>query len=162
MRLADVQRLCVPRSVLERTWDALRHFGQDGDEGFVLWLGRIDEAGDAHVLTACVPPQEQIHTPEGVGYVVGAQALFELNVLLHRHQLRMLAQVHSHPGEAYHSQTDDDYAIMTTEGGFSIVVPDFAACDMRASECAVYRLQQGTWTELSSREVDKVFDWETE
>jgi len=63
--------------------------------------------------------------------------------------LRLIAQVHSHPGEAYHSRADDRYAIVTAEGGFSLVVPDFGDAPADPTAWAVYRLDQGAWRELS-------------
>mgnify|MGYP001554367127 CR=1 FL=1 len=68
---------------------------------------------------------------------------------LYRNSLELVAQVHTHPGAAYHSKTDDQYAIATTIGSFSIVVPTFAARNFAVSECAVYRLDaQGQWLEV--------------
>jgi hypothetical protein len=129
-------------------------------EGFVLWLGNVTDA-IAGVEVAFVPPQSSIHGEEGVGYLVTSETLFQLNRELHRSGLRLLAQVHSHPAEAYHSSTDDAYAVVTTEGGFSIVVPNFAADKVLPRECAVYRLiSGGRWKKLSHREMCDVIDWE--
>ena len=36
-------------------------------------------------------------------------------------------QAHSHPTDAYHSDTDDHLALVTLLGAISLVVPDFAA-----------------------------------
>ena len=38
-----------------------------------------------------------------------------------------MAQVHSHPGEAFHSPADDRWAIPRQVGALSIVLPFFAA-----------------------------------
>jgi hypothetical protein len=62
--------------------------------------------------------------------------------------------VHSHPTEAYHSETDDRYAIVTEDGGHSLVVPDFARHPMALSGCAIYRLHRGSWLELTRDQVD--------
>lgn len=156
--LADAAELRVPVSVVEETWRALREFGHQGNEGFVLWLGRIDSRA-ALVGMALVPPQSSIRSEEGVGYFVNADTLFHLNRTLHRSGLRLLAQVHSHPGAAYHSSTDDAYAVVTTEGGFSIVVPNFARGEPDPSECAVYRLEAGSWTELGISEIERAILW---
>jgi hypothetical protein len=157
--LAAAARLHVSRGVVDQTWEALRAFGKNGCEGFVLWLGRVERAA-ARVTVAIVPAQDSISGEEGVGYFVNGHTLFELNRALHQTGLRLLAQVHSHPGAAYHSSTDDAYAVVTTEGGFSVVVPDFAADDPDPSACAVYRLRRGSWIELGVRDIAECIRWE--
>ena len=157
--LARASRLCVPRDAITATWAALRLYGDKGLEGLVLWLGNVVDAV-AVVKVAFVPPQSSIRGEDGVGYFVTSETLFQLNRELHRSGLRLIAQVHSHPNEAYHSSTDDAYAVVTTEGGFSIVVPNFAVDDADPTECAFYRLLGGQWTDLSLRDVDRIVEWE--
>jgi hypothetical protein len=69
----------------------------------------------------------------------------------------LIAQIHSHPSEAYHSETDDTYPIATTAGALSIVVPDFAIRPFRLNDCAVYRLlpKQG-WVHVSNAMVERI------
>jgi hypothetical protein len=158
--LASASRLVVPREVVHTTWNALRAYGDQGFEGFVLWLGNVVEKR-VTVKVALVPAQSSIRGEDGVGYFVNSETLFQLNRELHRSGLRLVAQVHSHPTEAYHSSTDDAYAVVTTEGGFSIVVPNFATDEPDPTECAIYRLRMGRWKELSLREINETFDWES-
>lgn len=154
--LASIQEVLVPDNVLSETWKALRGYGVRGLEGLVLWLGRI-EAETATVAFAFVPPQSSISGEDGVGYFVTNETLFQLSRELERTGLRLLAQVHSHPAEAYHSSTDDAFAIVTNEGGWSIVVPNFAVGPAQLDVCAVYRLRAGTWRPLSDADVARVF-----
>jgi hypothetical protein len=151
--LATTQVLVVPSDVVVRTGDTLRAFGTRGFEGLVLWAGTIAN-NDARVTQGLVPPQQPIGDERGVGYFVDGDSLFELNVHLHRSGLLLLAQVHSHPSEAYHSEADDRYAIVTAEGGYSLVAPDFGEAFAIAS-CAVYRLSGGEWLELGEDEVGR-------
>ena len=60
------------------------------------------------------------------GLEARATELPRLNVLLHERNLTLVAQLHSHPTNAYHSSTDDTYPIVTRAGRISLVVPDFA------------------------------------
>src|SRR5687767_12773920 len=122
--LINVQTVSVSKSVVRDTLDALQQFGSRRLEGLVLWLGYIEKSS-AKVAVALVPPQESVSSGEGLGYFVSGDTLFELNLALSSSGLRLLAQVHSHPTTAYHSETDDEYAIVTEEGGFSLVVPNF-------------------------------------
>lgn len=154
--LRDVDLVRLPATVLTETANALRLFGRDGNEGFVLWLGTIAD----HVATirrCLVPPQNSIQSEDGVGYFIDGETLFEINRFLSQERLRLIAQVHSHPTTAYHSETDDRYAIVTTEGGLSLVVPYFAQGPSDLATWAVYRLREGHWAEVSASEVKALF-----
>jgi hypothetical protein len=60
--------------------------------------------------------------------------LARLNMYLYRNGLELVAQVHTYPTEAYRSSADDQYAIATTIGCYSIVVPNFAVVNYALSE----------------------------
>jgi hypothetical protein len=53
-------------------------------------------------------------------------------------------QVHAHPGEAFHSGTDDAFPVVTTEGGLSIVAPSFCK-DALVANAAIFRLVDQEW-----------------
>lgn len=150
--MRDVTAINLPKTVLMETVGALRDYGQRGCEGLVLWVGGI-HGRSASITAALVPPQQSINDENGVGYFLDSQTMFSINRLLSERQLRLLAQVHSHPGRAYHSRTDDLYAIVTTEGGLSLVVPDFAVGPVDLGHWATYRLRGGRWLELAAHEV---------
>lgn len=153
MRLADVERVHIGPHIIPQTEEVLRKYGEQGCEGLVLWAGVVD-GQTAIVQQIIVPQQNAIRDETGVGYFVEGPILFKLSKHLEKEKLRLIAQVHSHPTEAYHSETDDRYAIVTENGGFSLVVPDFARRPMTLAECAIYRLRRGGWDELSAVEVN--------
>jgi proteasome lid subunit RPN8/RPN11 len=146
--LSQVDCVVIDRQVVEATLDELQRFGERQLEGLVLWLGDGD-LHRVHVRRAFVPEQEAISGEDGVGYFVSGETLFKLNVALAESGLRLIAQVHSHPGEAYHSEADDRYAIVTADGGFSLVVPDFGRAPADPAAWAVYRLSNDHWQELT-------------
>jgi hypothetical protein len=75
--------------------------------------------------------------------------------------LALIAQIHSHPGRAYHSSTDDQYAVATTVGCLSLVVPNFATAPFAVDRVASYRLDaSGTWRSLSSSEAARIISVE--
>jgi hypothetical protein len=158
MHLSDIDVLIAPVAVIEDTWAAIRAAGEERDECFVLWLGTLD-GEEAVVDEAFVPPQLPVSSEEGVGYFVTRETLLQLNMRLHATKLRLLAQVHSHPGRAYHSATDDKFAVVTEEGGFSVVVPDFGDGEPSARNCAIYRLRAGQWTRLDAKAVSHTCRW---
>jgi hypothetical protein len=150
-RLADVRHVRVESQVVSFTLGALQKYGAKRLEGLVLWLGEI-EGCTAHVLRAIVPEQMSISRESGVGYFVEGNTLFQLNRALEQSGLRLIAQVHSHPNEAYHSEADDEYAIVTAEGGLSFVVPNFGKAPLDPTIWAIYRLTQGEWRGLNMNE----------
>ncbi|WP_245431659.1 Mov34/MPN/PAD-1 family protein [Mesorhizobium atlanticum] len=122
--------------------------GQSGYEGLGLWVGKAT-GETATVERALIPQQHLIRSASGVGVHMGGDELHRLNVWLFEHDLRILAQIHSHPTDAYHSQTDDENAVATAIGSLSLVVPDFARRPFDLSSTAVYRLNAaGSWLEV--------------
>jgi hypothetical protein len=155
VRLSQVNRVHIDANIVRATLEALQRFGAQRLEGLVLWLGDID-ADRAHVVRAVVPEQQAISNENGVGYFVSGETLFKLNQSLSESGLRLIAQIHSHPGEAYHSEADDRYAIVTADGGLSLVVPDFGRAPADPTMWAVYRLSNGRWQELSSQQARRL------
>lgn len=138
--------------------ETMREFGSHGWEVLVLWLGEVNtKECTATVLKAFVPKQKAVSSEDGVGYFVESDTLFELNRDLSATGLRLIAQVHSHPHEAYHSEADDRYAIVTAEGGLSLVVPDFGNASTDPATWAVYRLKGRDWLEMRPDEVKELF-----
>jgi hypothetical protein len=154
--MSEVSRIELPPKIITSTLNILREFGKLEVEGLVLWIGQV-EANRAHVLHVVVPDQRSMSSEEGLGYFVEGETLFELNKALAESGLRLIAQVHSHPGDAYHSKADDRYAIVTSEGGLSLVVPDFGNSEPDIGVWAVYRLQKAKWEELSGNAVRELF-----
>jgi len=146
-RLDAVRRVNINPEVIEETLRVLQHFGMRQCEALVLWVGEVTET-TASVTRAIVPDQRPIKSEDGVGYFVDSEALFDLNRTLESMDLRLIAQVHSHPREAYHSETDDRYAIVTSNGGLSLVVPNFGKAPTDPTLWAIYQLREGTWCEI--------------
>lgn len=143
--------MLLPGALAEETQRSLRAAGLGGNEGLVVWSG-VQAGSMFHVRTATMPRQRGIRTADGVCVVVDGDVLHQLNVDTFKRGERLFAQVHSHPGRAYHSTMDDQYAVITAPGGLSLVVPDFAVRPFRVAECAVYRLaQDGRWKEVDCR-----------
>lgn len=143
----------VPRSGVETGQNFLRAAGKQGKEGMVLWAGIAHE--DVFRVTQVIVPQQRgIRTEDGVCVIVDPPELHSINVNLYQAGIRLIAQVHSHPGHAYHSEMDDTYALATTVGSFSLVVPDFACREFSFSDCAVYRLNRnGNWKEVPPQKI---------
>lgn len=149
--LLDVGTVRVPRACADEVHAHLAKVGRQGYEGLGLWAGTLD--GDAfHVRKAIIPAQKHMRTKDGVCVAVGPNELHRVNVWLYEEGLTLVGQIHSHPSRAYHSDTDDAFAVATAAGCLSLVVPDFAVRPFELQRCAVFRLDgRGRWREVSAR-----------
>ena len=145
MTLEDVETFCVPEVVAANTEQSLRRAGHDGYELFVLWTGTKSDSR-FQVQAAHVPNQTSYRSKSGLCVRVEGDALHQLNTWMYEHDETLGAQVHAHPNEAYHSDTDDTFPMVTTLGGLSLVVPDFCRAGLLAGSAA-YRLLRGGWHE---------------
>lgn len=128
-----------PAAVVDATLAELRTGGLEGVERVVFWLGRRTPDGNADIAEVHVPAQEAAADY----FRIPPDSMIAFMTHLRRNRLVLLAQVHSHPREAFHSKADDKWAVVRHEGGLSIVVPWFAANVTAASfeaATAVFRL----------------------
>jgi hypothetical protein len=54
--------------------------------------------------------------------------------LVHSHDELVLCQLHTHPGDAFHSSADDQGAFTDEVGFLSLVLPSFGAGGMETAE----------------------------
>lgn len=156
--LLDARRFVVPRKCAAEVHAHLERVGRQGFEGMGLWVG-VPEGDGFRVTEAVIPAQKHMRTADGVCVAVGPEELHRLNVWLFKRRLTLVAQIHSHPREAYHSGTDDAYAVATTAGSLSLVVPDFATKPFALGLCAVYRLDaKGRWREVRTRDAARLIE----
>lgn len=148
--LSEVVEILLPESVAAKTQAHLRRVGRDGLEGMALWAGKLE--GERFTIVDAIIPRQQGHRSDhGLAVSVPGDELHRINMRLYENGLRLIAQIHSHPGHAYHSETDDEYAITTAMGSISIVVPDFAVRALQFDDCAAYRLSDRPWWHFSKR-----------
>ena len=146
--LGAVERYSVPKSVLKATVAELHATGGDKHEAFVLWGGQVSDDGcSLAVISALRPAQTASRSDDGLLVVVEGDALFAVNKRLYERGELLVGQVHTHPSDAYHSPTDDDYPLVTLVGALSLVIPDFGRAGVEGrARWAWYRLQAiGDW-----------------
>ncbi len=144
----SIREFVVPAELCDATDRALRDAGLEGNERFVLWSG-IARDDRLLVTTSHSPRQTAYRVRGGLCVRVEADELHRLNVWLYENAERLAVQVHSHPTRAFHSDTDDAYPMVTTLGGLSLVVPDYARHGVRGPRTALYRLSSEGWRRVS-------------
>ena len=125
--LINASTFNVPAGIVAETLDVIGKAGQSGYEAFVIWGGRWTADDAIDVTSAYLPTQTPHQTPEGLAVTLEGEALFAANMSMFERGEILVAQVHSHPTEAFHSELDDAMPIVTLRGALSGVVPDFGA-----------------------------------
>jgi hypothetical protein len=148
--LEQITEFRLSRQLISRTLEPLREAGRAGNEAFVLWGGRTSSPDVFEFTHSYLPRQTATRTSRGLLVVVDGAELFRVNREFYRHGLTLAGQIHSHPTDAYHSDTDDTYPLITLKGGLSGVVPDFAEDgERRLADWAWYRLAgAGDWSPI--------------
>lgn len=154
---ATLQHYTVPASVLSDSRELLRERGRKGLEAVVVWIGEVVDDTQARVAVAVRPGQIAYRSAAGCAVEVPPEALSELIEAL-PDGLFVLARLHTHPTEAYHSEVDDTNMLISHHGAISIVVPHFARDPLELSRCSVNELRHGTgWVELAPADVNRRF-----
>lgn len=142
----------VSSKVVKETKEYLRLSSRIQTELVILWSGVVKD-GFAYVRSAWLPKQ---YASPGF-FAIPGDELFELNKTIYEIGEQIVAQVHTHPTLAFHSETDSEFAITAMEGGLSIVIPDFGDESLESlSKCAYFRFMSGHWNKLSQSEVKRL------
>jgi proteasome lid subunit RPN8/RPN11 len=137
--------LRLRRETLEKTFEHLRACGAGRRECVAYWLGPRAEKDE---ISEVVHPR---HSATSTSYDVDGRWLNELWVRLARDELELRAQVHTHPGSAFHSSRDDDMAAIQTAGFASVVIPHFALGGVSLDRSHVERRENdGSWRAVAA------------
>src|ERR1044072_177875 len=117
-----MNQLRCRHTLIDETLHTLRTAGRRGTEGVVLWLVPRPLTNGSAIAEVFVPE----HTAEADVFRIPPSGMTTLMAHLRARKLALAAQVHSHPGPAFHSRADDVWAIVRHAGALSIVVPEFA------------------------------------
>src|SRR5690348_641746 len=145
----DINRVWVPREIVLEGHRFLRLVGKQRNEGICLWVGYRDGTNFV-VSDLLIPRQRGVSSDSGLCAIIHGDELSRIGRMLYEAKKLLFGQLHTHPTEAYHSITDDENSIVTTLGGLSLVIPDFAIHPFQLDNCAIYRLDaEGIWAEMT-------------
>lgn len=111
---------------------------RNGQEGIVYLLGQSD--GATTVALAAVRPEAQVTRGS---FVVSAPAMAKIVRAAVDRGLQVVGQIHTHPGEAFHSDGDVDGARIAFTGYASVVLPDYGRHLPALTRSAAYVFQAG-------------------
>lgn len=107
---------------LRATIDVLRRGGERGEERVALWLSTATPRTPAPIVEMYEPDQ----IAEVDYFRLPPATMRSLMNHLRATRRRIVAQIHTHPGRAYHSDVDAEWAIVRHVGALSLVLPRFA------------------------------------
>jgi hypothetical protein len=137
----------LPRSILNQTFAHFRGCGLGRRECQVLWVSPWDAP---NTIIKAVHPEHQAHAG---GFVLDDLWLNEFWFGLAQENLGVRIQVHTHPGEAFHSPTDDAFPIIHTVGFLSLVIPNFALGPIGFEDAFLTEIQaDGRWRAVAIAE----------
>jgi hypothetical protein len=147
-RLPPSPKLLFTKDCFEAVKVGLAPKTQQGHEGIIYLLGRTD--GLVTLATTVFRPQART-TPGS--FDVPAEAMVPCVELASNLELQIVGQIHTHPGEAYHSDGDVEGARIRHQGYVSIVIPDYGRRLPDLAGAAAYIWQDVRWSELLNSDI---------
>lgn len=158
-------RLLAPRHELSCSWwlwqrllNGLRSRGRGTRESGAFLLGTSDAAGRRRIVDFLLYDDLDPHALDsGIVHLDGRHfgKLWELS---RSRGLDVVADVHTHPGAASQSHSDQAHPMIARAGHLALIVPNFAAPPATRSTLGIYRYHGGgRWETISARRGPQFF-----
>ena len=123
--------------MLAESFEHFRRCGNNRRECVVYWTGPRD---DLRVVDRVEHP---LHQATRVSYEVDSAWVTSFFLHLRRDRRSTRIQIHTHPGGAGHSETDDRFSLVPAPGFLSLVVPNFGAGSAALDEAFLVEMTAG-------------------
>ncbi|MDI1495072.1 MAG: hypothetical protein K8823_378 [Cenarchaeum symbiont of Oopsacas minuta] len=148
----NIMKMVIPKSIVSKTFNFLQRHGKDGKEAHAVLAGFKEN--QTFVITHVLFPKQNNST---YTYEVLDGEDHKINVEMYKLGIIAIAQIHTHPANAYHSSIDDDGSVLVLPGSFSIVIPDYGYINkMDINNWAVYRYIDLKWKWISNYKKKKM------
>lgn len=141
-------KLLLTQACLEAIQVGLEPEIRKGHEGIVYLLGRSD--GVIALATTVFRPVAI--TTHG-SFHVEPRAMAACVEAAGQHELQVVGQLHTHPGEAYHSDGDVEGARIRYPGYASVVLPDYGRLLPSLVGAAAYIWTDNDWRQLGPQDL---------
>lgn len=131
-------RLVISQGCIDALAPCLAPEIRNGQEGIVYLLGQSD--GTTTVALAAIRPEAQVTRGS---FVVSVPAMAKVVRAAVDRGLQVVGQIHTHPGDAFHSDGDEDGAHIAFTGYASVVLPDYGRHLPALTRAAAYVFQAG-------------------
>lgn len=132
----------VPSDLLAGTFAIFRDCGHASHECVAYWLSPTELPS---VIDEVIHPD---HTWTEGGYQIDDNWLTAFWFDLARRKKSVRVQVHTHPRLAFHSATDDEWALVHTPGFLSLVIPDYAIGSIALSGAYLAERRRNGWRKV--------------
>jgi proteasome lid subunit RPN8/RPN11 len=141
--------LTATPGMLDATFDHFRRCGAGRRECVAYWTGPVDTPARVDRV------EHPRHRATRSQYEVDSGWVTDLFLRLRGERRTVRLQVHTHPGRASHSETDDRFAIVPAPGFLSLVIPDFAVGPIGLDRAVLVGMDdQGEWAPWSITDVE--------
>jgi proteasome lid subunit RPN8/RPN11 len=148
-RIAPSPKLLLTKSCLDAVQAGLAPDIQRGHEGIVYLLGRTD--GTVTLGVSVFRPQAR--TTQG-SFDVSTAAMAQCVSQASEYELQVIGQIHTHPGQAYHSDGDVEGARIRYAGYVSLVIPHYGRRLPSLAGLAAYIwTAAGKWADLAAADI---------
>ena len=146
---AKPPELAMPATLWTELLAGLRARGRDVRESGAFLLG---PAGNSRRVSAIVFYDEIDPRAFDTGMIViDGGCMADLWAICRRSKLAVVADVHTHPGAAWRSESDRRHPMIAQPGHIAMILPDFAAEPVRHQAIGIYRYRGGfEWDRLTS------------
>ena len=140
----------LPASVFTSTIRRLALAGSENRESAAYWIGT--RGGPEKTVESVVFADDYPDFQSGMFFAKSPmRTAFLIGKEIHHRGGALIAQIHTHPSEAFHSDTDNLHPISHRPGFLSVVVPSFGRDVRSIQDCRTYVYHgTGRWSEVSS------------
>lgn len=146
-------RFYISTSIWEQTLLVITRYRAHYSEGLVFWGGIIGATGEVYATTLYIPN----HSPQGARARPDVPSMRKMVRSLHARDEKLVAQIHSHPDQAFHSFGDDENAASYHEGYISIVIPRYGQGIKELNRCGIFEFDGNSFQKLSNVETKNRF-----
>lgn len=137
----------------------LRQVGKTGNEVSVILAGRRRDEGGVVLDRVVIPRQTAYRSEYGCGLVIEGGCLNRIGPSIRADGRRIHGILHSHPDEAFHSETDEAAVLFRFHGAFSIVIPRFGESGRLLDRACAFRFDYDRgWLEVDPSELITIHD----
>jgi hypothetical protein len=134
----------LPRRMIETTFATFRSCGAGERECQLYWASPWSNPS---IITEVVHPR---HMSSAYALSLDSAWISDFWLELANRDLGVRVQVHTHPGEAFHSPTDDAFPLIHEVGFLSLVIPDFATGAVGFNHAYLTEIQpDGSWRQVN-------------
>lgn len=135
----------MPEAVFTYTIRRLALAGEENRESAAYWIGASKRSVESVLFADDYRGFRSgrffTASPLGTNALLGEE--------IHRRGGVLIAQIHTHPSEAFHSKTDDLHPVSHKLGFLSVVVPRFGRGVRSIGDCRAYEYRgSGRWSQV--------------